>query len=124
MGMKVLNLFTRLHGVKTTDSQSGYRAYSRRAIERIKITNPDMGAGSEILTQVKDYNLKVVEIPVNVRYDIGGTLAKNPWRHGVGVLVCLIRDFEYTHPLHVFGGIGILTLSIWIGIRGRGLRGV
>ncbi|MCW3129319.1 MAG: hypothetical protein N2V75_04370 [Methanophagales archaeon] len=39
MGMKVLNLFTRLHGTKTTDSQSGYRAYSRRAIENTKITN-------------------------------------------------------------------------------------
>jgi len=37
-GMKVLNLFTRLHGVETTDSQSGYRAYSRRAIEKIPIT--------------------------------------------------------------------------------------
>jgi len=78
-GMKVLNLFTRLHGIKTTDSQSGYRAYSRRAIEKIKITNPDMGAGSEILTQVKNYDLKVVETPITVRYDIsGGTLAKNP----------------------------------------------
>ena len=51
VGMKVLNLFTRLHGIKTTDSQSGYRAYGRRAIEGIKIRNPDMGAGSEILTQ-------------------------------------------------------------------------
>ena len=85
--MKVLNLFTRLVGkVKTTDSQSGYRAYSRRAIEKIKITNPDMGAGSEILTQSKNYNLKVVEIPISVRYDIGGTSSKNPWRHGFGVL--------------------------------------
>ncbi len=37
--------------MKTTDSQSGYRAYSRRAIEEIKIRNPNMGAGSEILTQ-------------------------------------------------------------------------
>ena len=78
VGMKVLNLFTRLVGkVKTTDSQSGYRAYSRRAIEKIRVTNPDMGAGSEILTQVKDCNLKLVEIPITVRYDIGGTLAKN-----------------------------------------------
>ena len=59
VGMKVLNLFTRLHGTKTTDSQSGYRAYSRRAIEKIRVTNPDMGAGSEILTQAKDYNLKL-----------------------------------------------------------------
>ena len=46
-----------------------------------------MGAVSEILTQVKDCNLKVVDIPITVRYDIiGGTLAKNPWRHGFGVL--------------------------------------
>jgi len=56
--MKVLNLFTRLHGVETTDSQSGYRAYSRRAIEKIRITNPDMGAGSEILIQAKNHNLE------------------------------------------------------------------
>ena len=77
--MKVLNLFTRLVGkVKTTDSQSGYRAYSRRAIEKIKITNHDMGAGSEILTQSKNYNLKMVEIPITVRYDISGTSSKNP----------------------------------------------
>ena len=30
-----------------------------------------MGAGSEILTQSKNYNLKVVEIPITVRYDSG-----------------------------------------------------
>jgi len=59
--MKVLNLFTRLAGnIKTTDSQSGYRAYSRRAIEEIRITNPDMGAGSEILMQIEENNLNVV----------------------------------------------------------------
>ena len=85
--MKVLNLFTRLVGkVKTTDSQSGYRAYSRRAIEKIRVTNPDMGAGSEILTQSKNYNLKLVDIQITVRYDIGGTSSKNPGRHGFGVL--------------------------------------
>ena len=53
-GMKVLNLSTRVAGnIKTTDSQSGYRAYSRKAIEMMQITNPDMGAGSEILTPVR-----------------------------------------------------------------------
>jgi len=54
----VLNMFTQLVGnMTTTDSQSGYRAYSRRAIEGIKIRNPDMGAGSGILTQVGDCNI-------------------------------------------------------------------
>ena len=113
VGMKVLNVFTGLVGnMETTDSQSGYRAYSRRAIEKIRITNHDMGAGSEILTQVGDCNLNVVEIPIDVRYDIEGTSSKNPVSHGVGVLMDLIRIFEYNRPLHAFGGIGILTLGI------------
>ena len=66
VGMKVLNLFTRLVGkVKTTDSQSGYRAYSRRALEKIKVTNPYMGAGSEILTQVKEGLQKISKLWVH-----------------------------------------------------------
>jgi len=86
-GMKVLNLSTRVAGnIKTTDSQSGYRAYSRRAIEKITVTNPDMGAGSEILTQVKDHDLEVAEIPITARYDIDNISTKNPVVHGVGVL--------------------------------------
>ena len=116
-GMKVLDVFTRAAGdIKITDSQSGYRAYSRRAIEKIKITNHDMGAGSEILTQSKNYNLKLVEIPITVKYDIENTSSKNPVSHGVGVLMDLIRNFEYKRPLHVFGGIGIITLGIGVGI--------
>ena len=100
VGMKVLNLFTRLVGkVKTTDSQGGYRAYSRRAIEKIRVTNPAMGAGSEILTQSKNHNLKLVKIPTTVRYDIGGTLAKNPVSHGFGVLGGLISTTSENRPL-------------------------
>ncbi|CAD6493512.1 MAG: UDP-N-acetylglucosamine--dolichyl-phosphate N-acetylglucosaminyltransferase [Candidatus Argoarchaeum ethanivorans] len=92
VGMKVLNMFTELVGnMETTDSQSGYRAYSRRAIEGIRIRNPDMGAGSEILTQVKNCNLNVVEIPIDVRYDTFGTSSKNPVSHGFGVLGLFIR---------------------------------
>ena len=62
-GMKVLNLSTRVAGnIKTTDSQSGYRAYSRRAIEKIKVTNHDMSACSEILTQVKEGLQKISKL--------------------------------------------------------------
>jgi hypothetical protein len=63
-----------------------------------------LGAGSEseILTQVKDHNLKMVEIPITVRYDIGGTSSKNPGRHGFGVLGWLIRVISEKSPLLFF----------------------
>jgi hypothetical protein len=113
--MKVLNLFTRLVGkIKTTDSQSGYRAYSRRAIEKIRITNPDMGAGSEILTQSKNYNLKLVEIPITVRYDISGTSSKNPVSHGFGVLNSLIGAISEKRPLLYLGLPGFVTFLIGV----------
>jgi glycosyltransferase involved in cell wall biosynthesis len=113
VGMKVLNVFTRLVGnVETTDSQSGYRAYSRRAIEKIDITNPDMSAGSEILTQVNDHDLKVVEIPIDVRYDIDGTSSKNPVSHGFGVLGWLISTISEKRPLLFFWTVGFILIVI------------
>ena len=61
VGMKVLNLFTRLVGkVKTTDSQSGYRAYSRRAIEKIRVTNPDIyGCGFRDINAGKELQFEI-----------------------------------------------------------------
>ena len=111
--MKVLNLSTRAAGnIKTTDSQSGYRAYSRRAIERIKVTNLDMGAGSEILTQIKDYDLNVVEVPITARYDIDNTSTKKPVSHGFGVLGWLIRAISESRPLLFFGVAGAVFAII------------
>ena len=115
--MKVLNLGTRVAGsIKTTDSQSGYRAYSRKAIELIRITNPDMFmcAGSEILTQVKDYDLKVVEIPITARYDIGGRSTKNPVSHGVSVLNSVIGLIAEKRPLLYIGLPGFVTFVIGV----------
>ena len=113
--MKVLNLSTRVAGnIKTTDSQSGYRAYSRRAIEKITVTNPDMGAGSEILTQVKDHDLAVVEIPITARYDIENTSTKNPVVHGVGVLNSVIGLVGEKRPLWYIGLPGFITFLIGV----------
>lgn len=113
VGMKVLNLFTQIGGnIKTTDSQSGYRAYSRRAIEKVKIRNLGMGAGSEILTQAKDCNLKLVEIPITARYDIANTSSKNPLSHGFGVLGWLISLTSERRPLFFFGLVGGVLAAV------------
>ena len=115
--MKVLNLSTQIAGsIKTTDSQSGYRAYGRKAIEKIKITNLDMFicAGSEILTQVKDHNLNTVEIPITARYDIENISTKNPVAHGVGVLNSVIGLIAEKRPLLYIGLPGFVTFVIGV----------
>jgi len=77
VGMKVLDVVTALAGndLSISDSQSGFRAYGRRAIEAIHPRwRGGWSAGSEILVQASDHHLKVAEVPIRVRYDIEGDL--------------------------------------------------
>lgn len=57
-----------LYGQRVTDSQSGLRAFSKKAIRQIKIQTNRMEVSSEILHKVKKYKLKLLEVPINPIY--------------------------------------------------------
>ena len=57
-----------LFGMHVTDSQSGFRAFSRTAAERIKIRTNTMEVSSEIIREVKLQNLRLMEIPIKAIY--------------------------------------------------------
>ncbi|MCK8517924.1 glycosyltransferase family 2 protein [Methanoculleus sp. 7T] len=102
-GMKVLDLATNMAGsVETTDSQSGFRAYGKRAIDSIKVSGNGMSAGSEILIQAREHNLRVAETPINVRYDIGDTSTQHPLLHGLSVLGIVFEMACFRNPLVAF----------------------
>ena len=54
--------------VKLTDPQSGFRALSRVATQKIKIKNDGSAHCSEILSKALRYKLKIKEIPITVVY--------------------------------------------------------
>jgi hypothetical protein len=111
--MKVLDMATMAAGgINVSDTQSGFRAYGKRAIEAIHIHNDGMAAGSEILLQVKENNLKVGEVPIVVRYDLGSTSSKGPVAHGLDVLNQLVKVISYRRPIWFFGLPG-LCLAIF-----------
>jgi len=116
IGMRILDTATALagNGLAITDSQSGFRAYGRRAIEAIHINGEGMSAGSEILVQVNDHRLRVAEVPIKVHYDIGGTSSENPVSHGVGVLMNIVRLISLRRPLVFFGVPGLLFAFIGV----------
>jgi glycosyltransferase involved in cell wall biosynthesis len=113
IGMKMLDTATAAAGVKKgIDTQSGFRAYGKKAISIINISGTGMSAGSEILIQIKDKNLNIVEVPINVRYDIEETSSQNPIKHGFLVLYKIIGMISYQRPLPVFGIPGITLVII------------
>jgi len=63
------NFFTwLLYGLWVTDSQSGFRAFSRRAIESIETRTDRYEYDSEVIREISRHGLKFVEVPVQVRY--------------------------------------------------------
>jgi len=57
-----------LFGINTTDSQSGLRAFSRRAAEQIQITTNHYEVSTEICSEIKRCNLGLVEVPIRAIY--------------------------------------------------------
>ena len=57
-----------LFGIFSTDSQSGLRAFSKKAIQLIDFKGDRMDFSSEILLEAKRNKLKIIEVPITAIY--------------------------------------------------------
>ena len=65
-GLNIITFF--FFGLWTTDSQSGLRAFSRHAMERIDIRNDRMEVSSEFIREIRRKRLKFSEVPIQAIY--------------------------------------------------------
>lgn len=66
---KIANFFTWLFfGLKVTDSQSGFRCFSKKALAKMDLTSNKMEISSEIIQEIKRNNLRLKEIPIKSIY--------------------------------------------------------
>jgi glycosyltransferase involved in cell wall biosynthesis len=95
-----------------SDAQSGFRAYSRQAIEHLSVVETGMGASVEILLEASKQDLKIYEVPSTCKYKNGNveTSTEHPVSHGVGVVMSIIRLVVEEKPLIVLGIPGIFFL--------------
>ena len=67
--LKTAVVFTRLvSGLDVTDTHNGLRAFSRGAIEQIKINQDQMAHASEILDEIHKNKIKFLEVPITINY--------------------------------------------------------
>ncbi|HKY60797.1 MAG TPA: glycosyltransferase family 2 protein [Gemmatimonadota bacterium] len=57
-----------LFGVHVSDTQSGFRAFSRRVAESIDLRTSRMEVSSEIVAEVARHGFRIVEVPITVIY--------------------------------------------------------
>lgn len=66
---RIANFVTFLfYGIYTSDSQSGFRAYSSKALELIQTDMDRYEFESQILQQIKYHHLNFIEVPIFVKY--------------------------------------------------------
>jgi glycosyltransferase involved in cell wall biosynthesis len=96
---------------KVTDAQSGFRAYSKRAIESIRPTETGMSVSTEILLKTSNKGLSLAEVPISVSYG-ENTSTQNPIPHGITVLMNTLRFISVKHPIPFYGFPGIILVVI------------
>jgi hypothetical protein len=112
-GIRVLTRFTEAAShTQFTDAQSGFRAYSRKALEQIMPTEQGMGVSVEILMKAAVRQLKVAEVPVTVRYGDLKTSTHDPLYHGLDVLASIIKFTSIRRPLQFYGGLAAVALAV------------
>jgi len=98
-----------------SDAQSGFRAYSQKALKILRLNENGMGISVEVLMEAKKQGLTVVEVPTSCNYHgTEKTSTHNPLRHGISVVMSIVRLVVEDRPLMFLGMPGVLSLVIGV----------
>ena len=112
IGVKLITQLTNITtGSNITDSQSGFRAYNKPALEKIIPTESGMGISTEILIKAQEKKLRITEVPIKILYE-GNTSTHNPISHGTSVIFSTLKYVAIERPLTFYGIPGIIFLSM------------
>ena len=112
-GQMALDIFTTIgSGHKCTDSQSGFRAFSLKALDNLDFSSSGYSIESDMIAHFASRGLVIVEVPITVRYGMPHMHKKNAFTHGYEVLSRLIGIIGYRRPLPTFGVPGFILFII------------
>jgi glycosyltransferase involved in cell wall biosynthesis len=115
VGQNVLDAATNISGkLDVTDSQSGFRAFAGHTLSVFGFHSTGYTIESEMLIDAANAGLRIKEIQINAIYGEDSHHKANPVKHGVTVLLRIIRDMEFNRPLYYFGLPGFIMVLIGI----------
>jgi glycosyltransferase involved in cell wall biosynthesis len=88
VGLSTITMF--LSGRWTSDSQSGFKGFSKKAIDKIKLETTGYEFCSEIIIEASKHKLKTKEIPIKVIYNHYSKKKGQSILNGVNIVFRLI----------------------------------
>jgi glycosyltransferase involved in cell wall biosynthesis len=112
IGVKILTKVTNMSIKENlTDSQSGLRAYQKKVLQNISLTDSGMGISTEILIKSHQKEFRIAEVPIQILYG-KDTSTHNPVSHGTSVLLSTIKYTSIQHPLKFYGIPAVIFLLV------------
>jgi len=110
-------LFTSLtnwtSGISVTDSQSGYRAFSAKALKVFSFYSEGFSVESEMQFIASEHNLRLIEVPITISYD--DEPKRSVIKQGIWVLNGILYMISQYRPLLFFSTFGLISFLIGVG---------
>jgi len=101
-------------GQKFSDTQSGFRAYSRDAIMNISVVN-NFTYTQEVLIDLSFKKFRVGDVPVTIKYyRRKSKVANNIFSYSFRALSIILKTLTYHRPILAFGIFGTVLISLGI----------
>ena len=113
-GQNIISFFTRILSRSTlSDTESGFRAFSRKALNMLEPKERGMAISAETISEATAKGLKIAEVPISAIYTRDGSTL-NPIKHGVNVLNRVLVMISERRPLLFFGLVGGVAIILGI----------
>jgi glycosyltransferase involved in cell wall biosynthesis len=113
-GQRIIAYFTRVLSRSTlSDTESGFRAFSRKAVSVLEPKERGMAISAETVSEATAKGLKIVEVSISAIYTRDGSTL-NPVKHGLGVLNRVMVMISEKRPLLFFGLAGSILIILGI----------
>ncbi len=118
IGQKTLDRMTKIaSSCAITDSQSGFRAISSKALDCFTAEPTGYNIESVMISHMSDNGMRIAEIAINVEYEVPHKHKKNFFTHGMDILSNLVGIIGYRRPLLTFGipGAVLMIVGLYLG---------
>jgi glycosyltransferase involved in cell wall biosynthesis len=118
LGQTILTMLTNASSTqKTTDSQSGFRALNRRAMESLTVESEGYNIESDMISHLSQKGIRIQETPITAIYDVPNKHKKNPFYHGYDIVATMVGEIGYKRPMLLFGMTGgfLVLVSLVLG---------
>ncbi len=118
-GNKIItNIFNFIFKAGYTDILSGYRAFTRKFIQRVPIISMGFEIETELMIQALESGMSIKEVPIRFRKRPSGSISKlSTLSDGYRILiniVCMLRDHRPLFAFSVIGTfMGITGAAFW-----------